>query len=78
MYAHEMSRMLALPHGAAEMAPDALLAADRHHRVLRQKLRQVRGHADGTHARAAAAVRDAEGLVQVQVAHVGAHVGRAA
>ena len=36
--------------------------------------RQVRRHRDRAHARSAAAVRDAEGLVQVQVADVGAEV----
>ena len=41
-------------------------------RVARQVRGQVRGHADRAHARTAAAVRDAEGLVQVQVADVGA------
>ena len=35
-------------------------------------------HADRAHARAAAAVRDAERLVQVQMADVGADVARAA
>ncbi len=35
------------------------------------------GDADGAHARAAAAVRDAEGLVQVEVADVGADVAGA-
>ena len=39
--------------------------------------RQMRGHADRPHARAAAAVRDAERLVQVQVADVGADRRRA-
>jgi hypothetical protein len=37
----------------------------------RQERREVRRDADRAHARAAAAVRDAEGLVQVQVADVG-------
>ena len=35
---------------------------------------QVLGHADRAHARTAAAVRDAEGLVQVEVTDVGADV----
>src|SRR5690606_24697394 len=39
--------------------------------------RQVRGHADGAHAGPAAAVRDAERLVQVHVADVGPDVARA-
>ena len=42
-----------------------------------QVRRQVRGHADRSHARAAAAVRDRERLVQVQVADVGADRRRA-
>jgi hypothetical protein len=34
----------------------------------------MRAHADRAHARAAAAVRDAEGLVQVEVGDVGAEI----
>ena len=45
-------------------------------RVARQVFRQVRLDADRAHARAAAAVRDREGLVQVQVADVAAQVAR--
>ena len=66
--------MLALPHGAADTGPMRLLAAGRDHRMAGQERRQVRGDADRAHARAAAAVRDAEGLVQVEVADVGADV----
>ncbi len=40
--------------------------------MARQVGHEVFHHADGAHAGAAAAVRDAEGLVQVQVAHVAA------
>ncbi len=40
----------------------------------RQIGRQVRAHRHGAHAGAAAAVRDAEGLVQVQVGHVRAEL----
>src|SRR6185312_4305587 len=47
-------------------------------RVSGQERRQVRGDADRSHAGAAAAVRDAEGLVQVDVADVGADVAGAA
>lgn len=47
-------------------------SAGGHHRVGGQEGRQVGLHADGAHAGAAAAVGDAERLVQVQVAHVGA------
>jgi hypothetical protein len=43
-------------------------------RVARQERREVLGDADRAHARAAAAVRDAERLVQVEVADVGADV----
>ena len=64
--------------GAAETAP----IAPRRPRLATtgmagQEGRQVRRHADRAHARAAAAVRNAEGLVQVQVADVGADVARA-
>ena len=41
-------------------------------RVRGQIRREMGGHRDGSHARPAAAVRDAEGLVQVDVADVGA------
>src|SRR5207248_2595724 len=44
----------------------------------RQEGGQMGGHADGAHAGPAAAVRDAEGLVQVDVADVGADVTWAA
>jgi hypothetical protein len=46
-------------------------------RVAGQEGRQVGLHADGAHAGPAAAVGDAEGLVQVEVAHVGADVAGA-
>ena len=49
-----------------------------HHRMAGQERREVLRHADRSHARAAAAVRDAERLVQVQVADVGADVARPA
>ena len=70
--------MLALPHGAAATGPMALFAAGLDERMAGQEGRQVRGDRDRPHARAAAAVRDAEGLVQVQVADVGAVVARPA
>ena len=38
----------------------------------------MRGNTDGTHARTAATMRDAEGLVQVDVANIGAEVARTA
>ena len=49
-----------------------------HHDRRRQKRHQMRGHADRAGARAAAAVRDRERLVQVEVHEVEAHVARAA
>ena len=76
MYAQEIGRMMALPHGAADTGP--IGCARRRSRRRRgwsgQERRQVRGDADRAHAGAAAAVRDAEGLVQVEVADVGADV----
>ena len=70
--------MLALPQGADETAP-TLLCPDRgDHGMSRQKRREMRRDADRSHARPAAAVRNAEGLVQVQVADVGADLGRTA
>jgi hypothetical protein len=44
--------------------------------VPRQERHQVLGHADRPDAGATAAVRDAEGLVEVEVAHVGAEAPR--
>ena len=64
--------MLALPHGAADTARMALAPAGRDQRVARQVRREVRRHGNRPHARPAAAVRDGERLVQVQVADVGA------
>ncbi len=48
-----------------------------HERVVRQEGGQVRADADRADARAAAAVGDAERLVQVEVRHVGAEAARA-
>ena len=64
--------------GAADTVPQACGVIQVDHRVPGQERRQVRGHADRPHARAAAAVGNAEGLVQVEVADVGADVARAA
>ena len=47
-----------------------------HQRVVRQVRRQVGAHRHRTDARAAAAVRDRERLVQVEVADVGAEPAR--
>ena len=70
--------MLALPHGAAETAWNR---ASRRRRATSgwpgRIRRQVRRDADRPHARAAAAVRNRERLVQIQVADVGADRRRA-
>ena len=69
--------MLALPHGAADTAGTPEAPPVGHQHVPRQERRQVRGDANRPHARPAAAVRDGERLVQVQVADVGADRRRA-
>ena len=43
-----------------------------------QELHQVLGHGNGPHPRAAPAVGDAKGLVQIQMAHVNADFPRSA
>mmetsp|Transcript_46287 Transcript_46287/g.117179 ORF Transcript_46287/g.117179 Transcript_46287/m.117179 type:complete len:831 (+) Transcript_46287:42-2534(+) len=65
-------------HGAEglQLARGLGVAVRGRHGVRGQEGRQVRLHADGAHAGAAAAVRDAERLVQVEMAHVGADVAR--
>jgi hypothetical protein len=74
MYIHEIGSTAALPYGAAETAP---LTAGRPRRAVPwQERHQVLDHADRADARAAAAVRDAEGLVQVQVRDVAAELAR--
>ena len=90
MYIQEMGRTLALPQGAEETAPmgdggwempDAgcwMPDAGLTRQWPGRKGGEGRSHADGAHAGATAAVRDGEGLVQVQVAHVGADVAGAA
>src|SRR3546814_1973524 len=45
-------------------------------RIAGKERRQMRADADRAHARPAAAVRDAEGLVEVEVADVGAEFAR--
>ena len=70
--------MLGLPYGAAATGPIASSPPARHQRVTGQERRQMLGDRDRPHARPAAAVRDAERLVQIQVADVGAVVARPA
>ena len=76
MYAHEIGRMPAEPHGAALIATPPSGPASGRERMVRQERREVRAHADRADARTAAAVRDAERLVQVEVRHVGAELAR--
>ena len=75
MYIQLIGRTAALPSGAAETAPTPWPgwppAA-----MARQVGHQVGDDADRADARAAAAVRDAEGLVQVEVADVAAELAR--
>ena len=70
--------MPAEPHGAAETGPTPVAGpASGTQRVVGQVRREVRAHADRADAGTAAAVRDAERLVQVEVADVGAELARA-
>ncbi len=57
---------------------DRILAAQIYHGMAGQEVHQMFGYGNWSHARPAAAVRDAEGLVQIQMAHVGPDVGRPA
>ena len=66
------------PTARADTAPDRIFAADIDHRMAGQKLHEMLRHANRAHARAAAAVRNAKCLVQIQMAHVRADVARAA
>jgi hypothetical protein len=68
--------MPALPYGAALTGPGRSPVRRRVVRVVRQVGRQVRPDGDRADAGSAAAVRDAERLVQVEVADVGAEPAR--
>ena len=69
--------MLAEPQGAAETGPGPLAGPAAGCRGwFGQEAPQMAAHRDRTDARAAAAVRDAERLVQVQVRDVGAELAR--
>jgi hypothetical protein len=72
IYIQEIGRIEADPQGAAATAPWPGAGRDRLHAVVGHERRQMRLETDRPHARAAAAMRDAEGLVQVHVADVGA------
>ena len=78
-YAQEIGRIDGLPYGAAETGPPSCVEAARvvgalRERVAGQVRREVRLRRDRADAGAAAAVRDAERLVQVQVRDVAAEV----
>ena len=69
--------MLAEPQGAAETGPGPLAGPGRRlQRVVGQEAPQMAAHGDGADAGPAAAVRDAERLVQVQMRDVGAELAR--
>jgi hypothetical protein len=83
MYIHEIGRIDADPYGsgarrrrcASAPAPDApFLSARRQVAVARQEAGEVRADADRPDAGTAAAVRNAERLVQVEVRDVGAEL----
>ena len=75
IYIHEIGRMLAEPQGAAETAPlsPCLPAAGFTPSTTAwpgRKGARCALHANGSHARPATTVGNAEGFVQVHVAHV--------
>ena len=81
-YAHEMGRMPAEPcgarrHGTAVEGESARVVGALRERMPGKVRREVRLGRDRPDARSAAAVRDRERLVQVQVRHVAAEVAEA-
>ena len=81
MYIHEIGRIDAEPYGAARdradrRRPRRSLARAHEYAVARQERREVRLARDRPDAGPAAAVRNAERLVQVEVRHVGAELAR--
>ena len=74
MYIQLIGRMEALPNGAAETAPCWVVTPSICTTLWPGTNGAVRFHADRAHARAAAAVRDAEGFMQVEVRNVRADV----
>ena len=77
MYIHEIGRIDALPYGAARHRADRVGVAARQVAVPGQERREMRADADRPDAGPAAAVRNAERLVQVEVRDVGAELARA-
>ena len=76
MYIHEIGRIDALPYGAAATAPIASALRAEGGGGPGRNCARCAPTADRTDAGAAAAVRNAEGLVQVQVRDVGAELAR--
>ena len=76
MYIQLIGSTAALPSGAAETAPTPPCRRRAAAGVAGQERHQVGDDADRADARPAAAVRDAEGLVQVEVADVAAELAR--
>ena len=75
MYIQEMVRMLgAAVRSGADRADTDFGSWIRIRRIAGKKRHEMLRHADRSHARPAAAVRDAEGLVQIEVADVRADV----
>ena len=73
IYAYEIGRIIALPNGPAATGPNAARRPGiRAQRMVRQMRREMRRHADRPDAGSAAAMRDAERLVQVEMADIGA------
>ena len=75
MYIQEIGRMLALPHGAALTAPP-LGGVATGHRMTRQEIHQMLRYTDRPHTWPAAAMRNAERFMQVNVAHIRAQFAR--
>ena len=67
-----MVRIDAEPNGAADTGPDRRWIGAIGRRMPRQERRKMRLDADRAHAGAAAAMGNAEGLVQIEMADVGA------
>ena len=74
MYIHGIGRIPAEPCGAADDRADRRRRVER---VAGDERSEVRTNADRPDTRAAAAMGDAEGLVQIQVADVGAELAGA-
>ncbi len=71
MYIHGIGRMPAEPYGAADTAPTGWSSRER---MAGQERGQVGAHTDRADTGPATAVRDAERLVEVEVADVGAEL----